>query len=69
MDLNHQYAAHQRAVMRASAASPGIARNAQLWLASTLASDIGQFQSRLGAAAACAWIAASMRAASPGRPA
>jgi Na+/H+ antiporter NhaD/arsenite permease-like protein len=63
MDINHQYAAHQRALMRASTSKPGIGRNAQLWLASTIASDIGEFQSTLGAAASCAWITASMRPA------
>ena len=66
MDLNHKYAAHQRAVMRASTSPPGIGRNAQLSLASTIASDIGSYQLKLGAAASCAWIAAGMRAPANG---
>ena len=60
MDLNEQYAAHQRAMMRASASPLGIARTAQLWLASTIASEIGNYQETLGAAASCAWSAASL---------
>ncbi len=60
MDLNEQYAAHQRAMMRASASPLGIARTAQLWLASTIASEIGNYQEKLGAAASCAWSASSI---------
>jgi hypothetical protein len=66
MDLNHQYAAHQTAIMRASTSPPGLGRNAQLSLASTIASRIGSYQLKLGAAASCAWIVAGLRAPAMG---
>lgn len=62
MDLNQQYAAHQQAVMRAAAKPAGEGRCVQLGLASSIASSISEYQARLGAAAACAWSHASLRA-------
>ena len=61
MDLNHQYAAHQQAMMRACAEPAGEDRCAHLGLASTIAASISEYQAKLGAAAACAWSHASLR--------
>ena len=61
MDLNHQYAAHQRAMMRAAGSSTCASRSSELRLASSIAADIGSYQEKLGAAAACAWSHASVR--------
>jgi hypothetical protein len=66
MDLNHQYAAHQQAVMRACAEPVGEDRSAHLGLASSIAAGISEYQARLGAAAACAWSLASMRVPTAG---
>lgn len=55
MDLNHQYAEHQRALMGADCAANEDDRLAKLATASHIAGRISDFQSRLGAAAACAW--------------
>jgi len=55
MDLNREYAAHQHALMAVDQAANDDERSAKLAKASTIASRIGTFQHRLGAAAACAW--------------
>lgn len=55
MDLNYQYAEHQRALMGADGAANDDDRSAQLSKASHIAGRIGDFQLGLGAAAACAW--------------
>ena len=63
MDINHEYAAHQSALMRASSAGSADQRRDQLAKASRIAGRIGAFQHELGAAAACAWNAAHLAAA------
>ena len=55
MDLNLEYAAHQRALMGASDAANDDDRLAKLAKASGIAGRISAFQHDLGAAAACAW--------------
>lgn len=55
MDLNHQYAQHQRALMGADRAVNDDDRLAKLAKASQIAGRISDFQNGLGAAAACAW--------------
>ena len=55
MDLNHQYAEHQRALMGADRAANNDDRLARLAIASRIAGRISDFQNGLGAAAACAW--------------
>ena len=55
MDLNHQYAQHQRALMGAEGAANDDDRLAKLVKASRIAGRISEFQHGLGAAAACAW--------------
>ncbi|GGA07027.1 MAG: hypothetical protein COW16_06625 [Sphingomonadales bacterium CG12_big_fil_rev_8_21_14_0_65_65_10] len=55
MDLNHQYAEHQRALMGAGRTANEDERLAKLATASRIAGRISDFQIRLGAAAACAW--------------
>lgn len=55
MDLNLEYAAHQRALMNANVAANGGDRHANLEEASRIAGRISDFQHELGAAAACAW--------------
>ncbi|MBX7492451.1 hypothetical protein K3163_04435 [Qipengyuania sp. 1NDW9] len=55
MDLNHQYAQHQRALMGAECAANDDDRLAKLVKASRIAGRISEFQHGLGAAAACAW--------------
>lgn len=55
MDLNLEYAAHQRALIRAGDAKNDGDRDVQLAKAEHIAGRIGGFQLRLGAAAACAW--------------
>ena len=55
MDLNLEYAAHQRALMGAGSATSEADRLAKLEQASRTASRISAFQRGLGAAAACAW--------------
>ena len=55
MDLNHQYAQHQRALMGADCAPNDEDRHAKLVKASHIAGRISDFQHGLGAAAACAW--------------
>lgn len=63
MDLNLEYAAHQRALMGAEDAANDDDRSAKLVKASTIAGRISDFQHGLGAAAACAW--SNARFASP----
>jgi len=58
MDINHEYAAHQSALMRAEVAGCDEQRQHQLTKASRIAGRISAFQRELGAAAACAWIVA-----------
>ena len=57
MDLNQKYAEHQLAVMLAAAATSPVSRKRHLEEAADIAGQIGDFQSRLGAAASCAWSA------------
>lgn len=54
MDLNQQYAKHQRALMGAVGAANVDDRIAKLAQASLIAGRISEFQHGLGAAAACA---------------
>lgn len=62
MDLNFEYAAHQRALMGAGAAANADDRLAKLAKASRIAGRISDFQQGLGAAAACAWSKAQVMA-------
>jgi len=55
MDLNLEYAAHQKALISAGAAENDGDRAVQLAEAEHIAGRIGGFQHKLGAAAACAW--------------
>jgi hypothetical protein len=55
MDLNLEYAAHQRALMIANVAANDDDRLTNLVKASGIAGRISDFQHGLGAAAACAW--------------
>ena len=55
MDLNLQYAEHQRALMGVDCAANDDDRLANLAKASNIAGRISDFQHGLGAAAACAW--------------
>lgn len=63
MDINHEYAAHQSALMRAEDSDCLDQRKRQFASASLIASRISLFQRGLGAAAACAWSAAHLAAA------
>lgn len=62
MDLNLEYAAHQRALMGAGVAANDDDRFAKLAKASRIAGRISDFQHGLGAAAACAWSQAQFTA-------
>ena len=62
MDLNLEYAAHQKALMRADNASSDDDRAVHMVRASRIASRISGFQKELGAAAACAWSVAQISA-------
>lgn len=55
MDLNLEYAAHQKALMSATDATSDADRIAHLSQAIVIADRIGSFQKGLGAAAASAW--------------
>lgn len=55
MDLNLEYANHQRALMSAKAAGCSDEQVVHLEQARGIADRITAFQLRLGAAAACAW--------------
>lgn len=61
MDLNLEYAAHQRALMGAGVAANDDDRLAKLAKASRIAGRISEFQHGLGAAAACAWNQAQFK--------
>lgn len=63
MDINHEYAEHQAALMRAEDAQCSEQRKNQFAKASRIAGRISAFQLGLGAAAACAWSAAHLTAA------
>jgi hypothetical protein len=63
MDINHEYAAHQSALMRAAGADCADLRKSQFAQASRIAGRISTFQRELGAAAACAWSVAHLAAA------
>ena len=63
MDLNQQYAKHQRALMGAVGAANVDDRIAKLAQASLIAGRISEFQHGLGAAAACAWSKAQFDSA------
>ncbi|MCB5425858.1 hypothetical protein H0274_11350 [Altererythrobacter sp. CC-YST694] len=63
MDLNKEYAAHQRALMCADNAANTDERRAHLAVASSIAGRISTFQMELGAAAACVWSMAQFSAA------
>lgn len=60
MDLNQEYAAHQQALIRAERATTDDERRTHNAHASIIASKIGAFQQKLGAAAACAWSKAQV---------
>lgn len=60
MDLNREYAAHQKALMHAGLAANDGDRSTILAHAARIAGGISQFQHGLGAAAACAWSKAEM---------
>ncbi|TYC86541.1 hypothetical protein FMM79_14410 [Novosphingobium sp. BW1] len=68
MDLNHEYAAHQRALLQASRARNDDDRHMHMLTASTIARGINEFQHNLGAAAACAWSQACVAPSSSTRP-
>tara|TARA_E500000305_G_scaffold94986_1_gene84163 strand:+ start:906 stop:1121 length:216 start_codon:yes stop_codon:yes gene_type:complete len=55
MDLNREYAAHQKALIHAGEPAHEDERCAQLAKASCIAGRISGYQHGLGAAAACAW--------------
>lgn len=63
MDINHEYAAHQSALMQADDARCDDQRKRQFAKASRIAGRISAFQLELGAAAARAWSAAHLAAA------
>jgi len=63
MDLNLEYAAHQKALMRAGIAINDDDRQVHLAEARSIAGRISTYQQRLGAAAACAWTAARISGA------
>ena len=63
MDLNLQYAKHQRALIGADHAANDDDRIAKLAKASRIAGRIRDFQHGLGAAAACAWSKAQFASA------
>jgi hypothetical protein len=67
MDINHEYAAHQSALMLAKGAVCADQRQRQFAKASRIAGRISAFQRELGAAAACAWNAAQLSAAEQSR--
>ena len=66
MDLNHEYAAHQRALMCAGLAGSDEERAERMKKATGIAGRISAFQHGLGAAAACAWSQAQF--ADPAKP-
>ena len=67
MDLNREYAAHQRALMKAGDALDDQDRLTKLTIASRIAGRISVYQHGLGAAAACAWSNAQIMASAASR--
>ena len=65
MDINHEYAAHQSALMQATSAGCADQRQRHFATASRIAGRISAFQRELGAAAACAWGVAHLLAPAP----
>ena len=63
MDLNQLYFDHQIQLIRADGAVSAETRAGHQTAAAQIADRIGQRQARLGAAAACAWMAHARRAA------
>lgn len=63
MDLNQLYFDHQIQLIRADGAVSDEARAGHELAAARIAGCIGQRQARLGAAAACAWMAHARKAA------
>ena len=63
MDLNQLYFDHQIQLIRADGADTCAMRRDHQMAAAHIADRIGQRQVRLGAAAACAWMAHARRAA------
>ena len=63
MDLNQLYFDHQILLIRAEGAETMHARRDHQAEAAQVAGRIGQRQTTLGAAAACAWMAHARRAA------
>lgn len=63
MDLNQLYFDHQIQLIRADGAVTSEARRSHEHEAAQIADRIGQRQARLGAAAACAWMAHARRVA------
>ena len=63
MDLNQLYFDHQIQLIRAHGAATVEGRRGHERAAAQLADRIGQRQVRLGAAAACAWMAHARRVA------
>jgi len=59
LDLNQLYFDHQVSLMNAHGAATPHARRGHEHEAGRIAGRIGRLQSRLGAAAACAWVARS----------
>jgi hypothetical protein len=55
LDLNQKYFEYQKAMIDASAAPDTVVRELHLEKAIEIASQIECFQSKLGAAASCAW--------------
>lgn len=55
MDLNMEFAAHQKELMSANSAGNDLDRQVHLNNASDIARRINMFQRGLGAAASCAW--------------
>lgn len=68
MDLNLKYSEHQKALLSAGIATDAVMRGLHLDRAAILAEEIALHQSRLGAAAACAWSALMLAAASATAP-
>lgn len=63
MDLNQLYFDHQVLLIQADGAATPEARCDHEIAAALIAGSIGQRQAKLGAAAACAWIAHARKAA------
>ena len=63
MDFNLKYSEHQKALLNADATTDAVLRALYLDRAAILADEIALHQSRLGAAAACAWSALMLAAA------